>query len=566
MNESKVWQIAKKLPKKFIKEHQVINSLMLQILYNRNIFNLKDKKEKINRKIDYFLEPNYEKLHDPFLLKDIKKAVLRIKKAVNKKENVAIFGDYDVDGVTASAVLYETFKFLGIKPEIYIPHRDKEGYGLNEEAVKSLAKKNISLIITVDCGVLNLTEVLLAKKLGVDIVITDHHEPADILPKAEAVINPKIKNNKYPFRELAGVGVAFKLAQALILDSKIKEGDNFIKWLLDLVAIGSIGDMVPLIDENRVLVRYGSIVFNKTKRLGLKELKGKATNNGIKTIDFSISPKLNAAGRMDHANWAFQLLVSESKVEAFQLVNKIERLNNDRKILTDGIVQAARKEIEPVLPEEKIIIVANKDWSASVSGIVASRLVDLYNLPALVIERKGKYSKGSARSPKEIDIIKVLRQTSHIFTKLGGHKNAAGFTYETKNHNLLVEKLIKLAGEIKTKVQEKKIAIDAEIEFENIDYDFFSQFKKLEPFGINNPEPVFLLRNLRLINKKRVGSNHLKFWFAKNGKKREAIGFGKSYLDNDFLINDKLDVIFRLRENEYRGIKSIQFEVLDIRK
>lgn len=561
------WKIAKKISAKARKSLSEIEPIILQLLLNRGVFSNKDSKNKAFEKINSFLDPDYNNLHDPFLFRDMKKAVLRIQKAIDKNEKIAIFGDYDADGVTASAVLFESLKYLGAKPIVYIPHRDKEGYGLNKEAIKKLYGDKISLIITVDCGIINISEVAQAKKMGVDVIVTDHHEPSKNLPKALAVIDPKVKTDKYPFRDLAGVGVSFKLAQALIIKSKKGiEGMSFLKWLLDLVAIGSIGDIVSLVDENRILVKFGSIVFKKTRRLGLKELKKSSSDNSIKIIDFHIAPRLNSAGRMDHANWAFNLLVTESKVESFQLIRRIERLNNERRDITEKIIKEAKEEIEPVLPEETIIIIARKDWSASVSGIVASRLVDEYNIPALVVEKKGKMSKGSARSPKNINIIKMLRRMGNLFTKLGGHKNAAGFSYETRNHQKIIEALQRLSRKDKREKNLECLDIDMELGLKEVSLNLYKRIEDLEPFGHGNPRPVFLTKKVRLLDKKLVGNNnHLKIWFTKDNLRREAIAFRKGYLNEMLKVGQDLDVVYRLGENEYGGMRSIQLEVVDIK-
>lgn len=569
MTKNKSFSIKKVIPKKLLSSIKEINPIILQLLYNRNVFLISDNPKKIKEKITNFLNPDYDNLYDPFLMKDMEKAVLRIIKAIEKKEKIIIFGDYDADGVTASSVLYETLKFLGSKPAVYIPHREKEGYGLNKEAIDKFKQKNTDLVVTVDCGIRNKKEISYASKMGIDIIVTDHHEPGedDIPDKALALLNPKQKDCKYPFRMLAGVGVAFKLAQALVSRrSGADDGYIFIKWLLDYVAIGSIGDMVPLIDENRTMVNFGHIVFEKSRRPGIIEMKKNSRNSNARFIDFFVAPRINAAGRMDHALWAFNLLTTESKIESFKILKKIEGLNDKRKNLTEQIVAEAKKEIMPVLPEEKFIFVYKKGWTASVSGIVSSRLVDEFGIPAFVSADNGKYSKGSARSPKDVDLTKLLKDAAPYFEKMGGHKNAAGFTYKIINREKIIKLISKSSENAKVRQSKASFEIDLEISFNDINDQVFKEILKMAPFGEGNPQPIFIVKGVNVVFKNIVGKNHLKLILEKNNNKREAIGFNKLYLSSDIEPGDSVDIIFRLGENVYMGVKSIQIEIIDIIK
>ncbi|NTU69267.1 single-stranded-DNA-specific exonuclease RecJ [bacterium] len=569
MNKKNSYIINKLLSKKVKSEISNINPVILQLLYNRDVFKENDSEKKRNEKINNFLNPRYENLYDPFLLKDMDKAVLRLEKAIKNKEKTVIFGDYDADGVTSSSVLFEALTFLGSKPLVYIPHREKEGYGLNKEAIDSFKKKKIDLVITVDCGIRNKEEISYAKKLKIDVIVTDHHEvdKKDLPNKAIALINPKQKDCKYPFKLLAGVGVAYKLAQALIRKAVTSEDrESFLKWLLDFVAIGSIGDMVPLIDENRILVNYGHIVFDKSRRLGIVEMKKNSRNLNGRFIDFFVAPRINAAGRMDHALWAFNLLTTQSKIEAYKLLKRIEELNNKRKNLTEVIVAEAKKEIIPVLPEEKFIFVSKKGWSAAVSGIVSNRLVDEFGLPAFVAADSGEYSKGSARSPRGVDLMKLLSPAASLFEKIGGHKHAAGFTYKSSNKDKIIKLLVKSAAAIKIDNDSLKIEVDLEVNIQDINLDVYREVLKLAPFGEGNPMPIFILKNVVVVYKKMVGRNHLKILIEKDGIKKEAIGFNKMHLEPNISQGDNVDIIFRLGENEYRGMKSVQVEIIDIIK
>jgi single-stranded-DNA-specific exonuclease len=561
--------LKKNIPKKIVNGIKDVNPLVLQLLYNRGVFLKSNSLKTIKNRVLDFLNPDYENLYNPFLMKDMDKAVARIKKAIGNKEKIIIFGDYDADGVTSSSVLYETLKFLGAEPVVYIPHREKEGYGLNKEAIEKFKKQKINLVITVDCGIRNKKEIYYARKLNIDVIVTDHHEPGDndIPTKATALINPKQKDCKYPFKMLAGVGVAFKLAQALISDLiDDKGGKTFLKWLLDFVAIGSIGDMVPLIDENRIMVNFGHIVFEKSRRPGIVEMKKNSRNNSARFIDFFVAPRINAAGRMDHALWAFNLLTTQSKVESFKILKKIESLNDKRKNLTEEIVSEAKKEIMPVLPEEKFIFVYKKGWSAAVSGIVSNRLVDEFGIPSFVSADNGILSKGSARSPKGVDLTKLLKDASPYFEKIGGHKNAAGFTYKIVNRGKIIKSISKASEQLRLKDSGVVLEIDSEITLSQINNQVLKELLKMSPFGEGNSQPIFLAKDLNIVFKNIVGKNHLKLMVEKDGYKREAIGFNKLQLSLDIDKGDVVDIIFRLGENEYRGVKSVQIEIIDIIK
>jgi len=360
----KKWKILDKAPKDFFSQFPEIDPIVLQLLYNRGL--------KTQKQIDEFLNPDYgQDQHDPFLFKDMEKATKRIFKALTNKEKVAIYGDYDADGVTSTAVIYNVLKELGFKNiEVYIPYRMTEGYGINEVAVKEFEEKNIDLMITVDCGIANKEEIALANKKGIDVIITDHHhEPLNPPDKALAIINAKVKGEKYPFKDLAGVGVAFKLAQALIKKSREKGIDipkGYEKWLLDLVAIGTVTDCVGLIGENRTLVRYGLVVLNKTKRIGLRKLIEKAnlTLGQIEAwnIAFQLGPRLNAAGRLDHASTSFKLLTTDDKKEAEEIVEGLEKTNRERQKITEKMVDQAKEQIDDKKAKSSIISVIGQNW------------------------------------------------------------------------------------------------------------------------------------------------------------------------------------------------------------
>lgn len=591
------WIIKPPIDKKLSDSFPEYSPLVLQLLANRGL--------ATPEAIDEFFNPDYvDHIHDPFLLKGMAEAVERICRAVKDDEKILVYGDYDADGVTAATVMVKTLKFLGVKtPEIYIPDRAKEGYGLKEAAIVKFKKIGVGLIITVDCGIASRKEIDLANDLGLDVIVTDHHWAPDKLPEALAIINPKQKNDPYPFKELAGVGVAFKLAQALLKSANFSPKDEkdklaFEKWLLDLVAIGTVADSVPLIGENRTLAAYGLIVLGKTKNIGLGEVsrqikekklkKGNGTGTEEKitsdTISFQFAPRINAAGRLDHANTSFALLNTESKKEAQGLAQSLELLNGKRQSLTDGILKEIRKRLgkKSVGWRSKIIFEGDKEWPIGVLGLIAGKLTDEFSRPAFILNCGKKISGGSCRSIPSFNIIEALSQAEKLLEEFGGHKGAAGFKVENKNLEKLRKKLEAIADrEIKEEELAPAVEIDAEVGTENMHLDFFREVEKMAPFGEGNPEPVFVLRNMRIAEMRAVGNGekHLKLSLLpdknEKGKKNDpsaskifrAIGFnlGDWSVSNKIKINDRIDIAFTLSVNEWNGYSNLEFKVIDLK-
>lgn len=545
---------------------------------------------RMTKEIENFLDPDYESnLHDPFLLKDMDKAVERILKAIQNKEKICVYGDYDVDGITATALLSDLFEKLETDFMTYIPSRHDEGYGLNHDAIDEIAKQGVKLIITVDCGVRSFEEIDYANSLKVNVIVTDHHElqnqksktknqrhrPKIIklelnIPNAVATINPKRPDCKYPFKDLAGVGVAFKLASAVLTKGQ-SLSKGWGKWMLDLVALGTVCDVVPLIGENRVLVKYGLKVLAKTKREGLKALIKSA---GLKpegltshNLGFHIGPRLNAAGRLEHAKTSLDLLLTNDLQKAETDAFKLSKLNKERQDLTDKILNEAKAVIESEDGNQKIYLLKNKNWPSGVVGIVASKLVDFCGKPVLLMEEGKSESKGSARSIKNFNIIGALSECEEFLVKYGGHKKAAGFTVKNEHFLLLNDKLIEIADE---KISEEglvpEIVIDGEIEIEEIDGNLGDYIKKLEPFGLSNFQPIFILKNANIKNAALVGNekNHLKLVFEKTGKELSGICFNYG-TELGFKNGDKADIIFTITENEWSGRVSLEAKVIDMR-
>ncbi len=572
---SKKWRLKEKAPQEFIKKYTEYAPVVQQLLFSRGLITKKE--------IEKFLNPDYiEDLYDPFLLQGMKKAVARIKKAVEKKEKVAIFGDYDADGVTSSVLLVETFERLGLEVISYIPDREKEGYGLNEQAVLFLIEQGVNLIITVDTGVTGIKEVDLANKNGVDVIITDHHQVLDALPDAVAVIDPKRKDDKYPYKGLAGVGVAFKLVQALArekISSKVDE--RFEKWSLDLVAIGTVADVCSLLDENRTLVERGLVVLKKTKRLGLQEIfkiaRIKPEMIDSITIGYQISPRVNAAGRMGHANTAYELLSTDSKKRAKELAEELEEKNQKRQQLIEKIVKKIKKTTDCADPKKKVIF-AYGDFPKGVIGVVAGKLKDEFSKIAFVFHQGEEESSGSARGVDGLNLAEAIGACKDLLMRFGGHALAAGLTL--KNTNIAkFEKQFNAIAEEKIKEEDviSILDIDAEMTAGEINKSLCKSLEKFIPFGMDNAEPLFLVSNLQITSKKLVGNGekHLKLQVSaqyedekrkKINKYFSVIGFNFAKFYDILEKGDYIDLVCTICENHWNGETNIDLKIVDMKK
>lgn len=563
----KHWQIANPAPKDFIEKFPEYDPLVLQLLYNRNL--------TTQKQIDEFFNPDYETdLHDPFLFSDMEKAINRILEAAEKKEKVAVYGDYDADGVTATVLLVKLLQKLGISGQVYIPDRRREGYGLNKKAIEWLADKKVSLIITCDCGVSNYEEVEFAKKKNIDVIITDHHHIAHKLPQAYAVICAKKENDHYPFKELTGVGVAFKLAQAIQLKLKRQIESGFEKRFLDLVAVGTIADVAPLLGENRTLVKYGLSVLKNTPRLGLQSLMKIASINSEEldthSIGYFIVPRLNAAGRINHANNAYKLIIVQNKEEAEKYSRQLERANRERQRIQEKIFKEVRNRVEKISKKEKIIFEADPSWPAGIVGIVASKVSEEYSRPVFLIEKDKKESIGSARSVSNFNIIEAIAQCSDILLEYGGHSMAAGFTLENKNLEEFRKRLRDLAEKkLKNKDLIPSLKIDAEVKPFQINWKLYEQTEKFSPFGGGNEKPLFMLKGVRILDLMEVGleKKHLKLKLADfNNRVWGAIGFNFSEWKNKLEVGNLIDIVFELEKNEWNGKIELQLKLVDLKK
>ncbi len=519
-----------------------------------------------------FLNPKYDDLLDPFLLPDMDKAISRIKDAIKRNEKILIYGDYDVDGVTASTVMEQTLVLSGVKPEnieIMLPDRFADGYGMSPKLIKRAKKDGMTLVITVDCGSRNHNIVDELNVLGIDSIITDHHETEEELPAAKAIINPKRKDQPTEsLYNLAGVGVAFELARALVKEGLIKNGQE--KWLLDLVLIGTICDNMLLIDENRTLGFYGIKVLAKTRRPGLKELLIRAgvKNLNAESIGFQIGPRLNAAGRLESADLSLNLLRAKTSIDSVPLAEKLEELNKKRK---DEQLFATREIREHGIKDEPVIIETGK-WHEGVLGIIAGRLVDEYHKPAFVLtEAENGVYKGSGRSFGDFNLAEALHYVKKDIISGGGHAGAAGIRLNKESLYAFREKINAYYNGLHLKDQEKYLEAHADLDiydFSELNLNLLEELKQLEPYGAGNEEPIFCLKNTEILNITRMGSerNHLRLDLRdKAGKSLKCLAFfaPEKWLNLDPAF-DKIEPLVKFVENDFNGVKSLEARIIDI--
>lgn len=538
-------------------------SLVDEILKSRGY------KTKVDR--EAFLSPDYDRdKHDPFLLPDMAKAVDRLVQAHDKNERVVIYGDYDIDGLTASSVLVDSFEKFGINASVFIPNRFVEGYGLSGPAIEKLAENGAQLIVTVDCGSLSHKEIELANSLGVDVIVTDHHSVDETMPSAVAVINPKRIDHSYPFIDLAGVGVAFKLVQALQtkLDG-LPRGQE--KWLLDLVAFGTVCDVVELKDENRTNVFWGLKVMQKTRRIGLKMLMAVAKVNpekiSARTLGFVLGPRLNASGRLETAQFALDLLTATDRKTALRLAEKLEMMNAERRTEQDRIYKGA---LEQALQFEndRVLVVSEATWSHGIIGIVAAKLLERYHKPTFVLqELSDGTAKGSARSFGDFSAVEAIRATEGLLIKGGGHKLAAGVTLETANILGWRVAINDYYASLKLDDQERHLLAKADIaldSFDGIDEQLVYDLSSLEPYGNGNPEPIFCFRDVYVSGRRTMGDSgqHVSYTLQdKKGSNVRAVAWNAS--DKFTLdIGETVDVWLEVEINEWKGVKSVQGKLL----
>jgi len=557
------WKIRETDSKKVeeISQKYNLSPLISRILINKGIEN-----------IEQYLNPTLDKLHDPFLMKDMDKAVERLKTAVENREKVLVFGDYDVDGTTSTALLVLVLQELGLEPDFYIPNRENEGYGLSVTGINLAVNKGVNVILTCDCGINAIDEVEYARSKNIDVVITDHHEPMEILPNGLAIVDPKRKDCEYPFKELCGAGVAFKFLQALITKFDFPEEKLFKH--LDLVAIGTAADIVPLVDENRVLTSEGLKRMSKTRKLGIQALL-KVSNFSknqmirVSNIVFGAAPRINAAGRLDEASQAVKLLISENPNEAGIIAQNLDKINLERRNIERKTVDAAEMELKYShdLEKDKIIILYKEGWHQGVIGIVASKLKELYNRPVIMISIDKGVGRGSGRSIESFDLHSAMQECSEYLENYGGHVMAAGMTIKEENIEAFVQKMKKVANEkITDEMLLPVLKIDSEVSFLDINQININFLNQMAPFGPANMRPKLVARNITISGMPRIiGEKHVKFRACQNKIVISAIGWKLGEYYEMLISNKPLDIAFVIEENEYRGLREIQLNIKDIR-
>jgi len=521
-----------------------------------------------------FLNPSLDSLHEPLLLPDVEPAVNRLARALAAGEKIMVHGDYDVDGVTSAALLVRVLRALKGDVIYRLPHRRNEGYDIKPAAVDEARGAGVSLIITSDCGVTAFETVKRANELGLDIIVTDHHEPETELPPALAVINPKRHDSRYPFRDLAGVGVAFKLMDALA--TSMGHRDSFRRKFLDLVALGTVSDVSPLVGENRTLVKFGLEAMVETRKVGLRALLRRSGLEGKELQSYHLShiigPRINAVGRLDTARTALDLLLATKEPDAAQLAEALEKKNAERQSEQAKVVEEALERIAGVdLDNEKVLLLCGEGWNTGVVGIAASKIVEAYGRPAILLSHDGRSGicAGSGRSIEQFNLIDALRGCSDLLVRCGGHAHAAGICVRMEDLPALSRRLNEIASEvIKPEDMLPKIVVDAVLEPGELDFDLARQVAALEPFGNGNPEPVFMSPGLEVVRKERVGASgdHLKIAVrSRADDTTECIGFGMGELDDALQLGSEIQICYNLRVNRYNGHESVQLIARDIK-
>jgi single-stranded-DNA-specific exonuclease len=554
LNHSR-WNLLPPAPGEYLAAATGYSSLLAQLLYNRGLNN--------PSKMELFLAGDERLSLDPMQLPDMHNAISRIYRALLSGEKIAVYGDFDVDGVTSTALAVQCLASLGGVVMPYIPHRVTEGHGLRAAALDELHERGVSLIVTVDCGITDVEEVKYANKLGMEVVITDHHTPPATLPPAVAIVDPKLPGSQYPFEELAGVGVAYKVMQAL-MDSLGRE--EHIENHMDLVSIGTVADMVPLVGENRYLVKQGLKVLNASPRPGIKEIIIRAGltpgNLDADSITWCLSPWLNASGRLEHAISSYKLLTTSSEQEARELAALLGQQNIERQRLTAKAMSEAHTQIaaQGLAP---LIMLCNTEFPLGVAGPVAGKLAEEYYRPVIIVNIDDKIASGSCRSIPEFNIIQALNQCTGLLGRFGGHAQAAGFTMPTKNIPLLQKALTDMAGaQLKDIDLRPRLNIDAEVELAELGGNTFQTIQKLSPFGKGNPVPTFVSRSVEVMDMKTMGADqqHLRLKLRQRDSTFDAVAFKVG--ESRAVISDALDIVYNLEIDRWTGIDNLRLNIL----
>lgn len=543
-----------------LQEKYKINKLLATILVNRGI----TEQEQIEK----FLKPKRSDFYNPYGMPDMNIAVERIMKAIENKEKTIIYGDYDVDGITSVTVLKSFLEERGLHVGVYIPNRLEEGYGLNKKAVEYIADQKYNLMITVDCGISAVEEVEYANQLGIETIVTDHHEPGNELPNALAVVDAKRKDNQYQCRNLAGVGVVFKLIQAIGIKMGLEEKE-YLKYL-DIVCIGTISDIVPLTDENRVIVKLGLKLVEQTRNLGLKSILQVSGYNKIDsvTISFGIAPRINACGRMGHQEEALKLFLSKDINDVSELTQKLNEYNKTRQEIEKKIFEDATIQIEKQgIANKNTIVLMGENWHHGVIGIVASKITEMYFKPSILLCEEDDCGKGSGRSIPGFDLYEALTECKESIDKFGGHAMAVGINVKKDKLEEFKVRLEQIAKDKNIEEIVPILKIDAQISLDEINKEMVNSLKELEPFGEENKNPLFVFKNLKIDSIRALSEGkHLKLTLKDNKNIVNAIGFNLGELANEYKIGDKIDVVGNLEINSFKGVDNIQINIKDLMK
>lgn len=559
MQVRKRWQIAQRIPPEVETKLTQYPTTLRQLLYNRGVFDVKTAEQYLSASGSLF---------DPFELKDIQKAVERLLRAAQEGEVIAVYGDYDVDGVTATVLMVQTLRYLGAQVCPYIPDRFEEGYGVNKGALSVLHEQGVRVVLTVDCGIRSPAEAEYARSLGIDLIICDHHEPQGQVPEAYAVVCPKQPGDLYPEKNLAGVGLAFKITEAIL---KVAPSTGLAaESFLDLVAIGTVADVVPLTGENRSLVKAGLVRLRNTQRQGLVSLAAVSGLNlskiSARDIGFAIAPRLNAAGRLESALAAYELLMSEDTQEAAKLAQQLDDQNRLRQEMMRQMHEQAEDLYQLTEPAHLLHAVYTDFRQVGVIGLVASRLTEQHYRPAVVVAREDEFTRGSCRSIPEFHITHALDECADLLVRHGGHSMAAGFTVKTENLSELFERLSMIADrELGGRDIRPVLRADMEMNFSDLHPRILDDIDAIEPTGLENPSVLFVTRNVRVLRSKRVGSEqqHLRLTLSGDTIVFDAIAFRLGFWDGQ--LPDRIDVLYSFERNHYSGRDSLQLNIRDLK-
>lgn len=557
----KVWNIKKvneDYVKRIMKEYNV-SEVMAKLLINRNI-EFED--------IGEFLNGNLELLKDPYLMKDMDKFVDRVDIAIKNKEKICIYGDYDVDGITSITIMYKFLTEIGADVKYYLPDRLVEGYGINNNALSEIKKDGTKLVITVDCGITAVEEVEFAKKIGLDICITDHHECSDVLPDAIAIINPKQKDDKYPFKMHAGVGVAFKCLTAIT--KRYGLDDNMYLKYLDIVAIGTISDIVPLVDENRIISKYGLKQMAQTENIGLKALLKIINYKDMDSImvSFGMAPRINACGRMGNARIAVSLLLESDPKKANDIALKLDELNTERQLVEKNIFEEALDMIQKNnIDNKSSIVLYNENWHNGVIGIVASRLVNIYYKPVILLTKEHDVIRGSGRCQIGFSIYDALTECKDTLIQFGGHELAAGLSILEENIQKFTDEFEEVATKRSKDLKEQIIDIDMQVTRNDMSGKIIRDISMLKPFGQSNSVPLFIYKGLKVVAIRTIKDDkHLKLTLQDDKSLIEGIAFSQGARRDELMIGNKVDVVGNIEVNTFNTPKTIQIVIQDFKK